>query len=113
MPPASPARSPRGPTSATVQQALTRTARAGINLQSNILQTDTNAFGEVLDLHGGADRSVSKLHHSDRMVAALRRRKLRVEYVTPAAMGHGGPMPLAVLSGNVAFVAAALGPRRF
>ena len=59
-------------------------------------------------IHGAADRSVSKQHHSDKLVAALRRRKLRVDYVTPAAMGHCGPMPLKVLAGNVAFVRDAL-----
>ena len=64
-----------------------------------------------LIIHGGKDKAVSKSHHSDKMVAAMRRRKLRVEYIEVRSMGHCGPLPLKVMQRNVAFVAAALGSR--
>jgi len=44
-------------------------------------------------LHGGEDKAVSKEHHSDRLVAALRGRGLRVEYIEVPEMGHCGPFP--------------------
>ena len=56
-------------------------------------------------IHGGKDKAVSKRHHSDKMVPALRRRKLTVDYVEVAEMGHCGPLPLSVLQQNVSFVA--------
>ena len=57
---------------------------------------------------GAKDKAVSKKHHSDKMVAAMRKRKLNVEYVEVAEMGHGEPLPLAVLQGNIEFVLAAM-----
>jgi dipeptidyl aminopeptidase/acylaminoacyl peptidase len=44
-------------------------------------------------LHGGEDKSVSKQRHSDRLVATLRGRGLRVEYIEVPKMGHCGPFP--------------------
>jgi dipeptidyl aminopeptidase/acylaminoacyl peptidase len=61
-----------------------------------------------LIVHGDKDTSVGKARHSDRMVAALRRRKLQVEYIEVPGMGHGGPVPVDVLRREVDFVAAAL-----
>jgi len=54
---------------------------------------------------GGADAAVSKKHHADRMVAALRRRKLDVTYIEIPKMGHGGPWPVEVIQRNIDFVA--------
>jgi dipeptidyl aminopeptidase/acylaminoacyl peptidase len=59
-----------------------------------------------LIIHGGKDQAVSKRHHSDKMVAALRRRKMNVEYIEVTDMGHCAPLPLKVLQRDVEFVAA-------
>ena len=59
-------------------------------------------------IHGGNDKCVSKQHHSDKMVAAMRKRKMNVEYVEVADMGHCGPLPLKVIQHNVEFVAAVM-----
>ena len=59
-------------------------------------------------LHGGKDKAVSKRHHSDKMVAAMRKRKMNVEYIEVANMGHCGPLPLKVMQDNVEFVATAM-----
>ena len=53
---------------------------------------------------GDADTAVSAKHHADPMVAAMRKRRLDVEYVKVPKMGHGGPMPVAELQRNVDFV---------
>ncbi len=63
-------------------------------------------------LHGDKDRSVSKTNHSDKMVAAMRKRELKVDYVEVEGMGHCGPLPLKVLEDNIAFVVAAMGKRK-
>jgi len=55
--------------------------------------------------HGDKDGAVFKAHHSDRMVAAMRDRGLRVEYVEVPGLGHGSPMPIEVLAGQIEFVA--------
>ena len=44
-------------------------------------------------LHGGGDQAVNKERHSDRLVAAMRQRGLRVEYLEEPGMGHCGPLP--------------------
>lgn len=44
-------------------------------------------------LHGGADKSVGKAQHSDKLIAAMRARGLRVEYLEEPGMGHCGPIP--------------------
>jgi dipeptidyl aminopeptidase/acylaminoacyl peptidase len=56
---------------------------------------------------GGRDTAVSKKHHSDRMVAAMRKRKLDVTYAEIPQMNHGGPWPIEVLQQNIDFVSAA------
>ena len=61
-----------------------------------------------LIVHGDKDKLVSKERHSDRMVAALRRRKCNVEYLEVPGMGHGSPMPIEVLQRGIDFVTAAL-----
>jgi len=43
-------------------------------------------------LHGALDEAVSKAAHSDPMVAAMRRRNLRVEYLECPRMRHCGPL---------------------
>jgi dipeptidyl aminopeptidase/acylaminoacyl peptidase len=63
-------------------------------------------------IHGGKDQAVSKRHHSDKMVHAMRKRKLTVDYVEVAEMGHCGPLPLKVIQQNVEFVAAVMNKRR-
>ena len=63
-------------------------------------------------LHGGQDKAVSKPHHSDKLVAAMFRRKLTVDYVEVTEMGHCGPLPLDVMKGNVDFVAATMDKHR-
>lgn len=63
-------------------------------------------------IHGDRDKAVSKRHHSDKMVAAMHKRKLNVEYVEVPGMGHCAPLPLKVMQHDVEFVAAAMGVRR-
>ena len=43
-------------------------------------------------IHGEKDEAVKKVAHSDLMVAAMRKRRLRVEYVERPNLGHGGPL---------------------
>lgn len=59
-------------------------------------------------IHAGQDKAVAKSRHSDPMVAAMRRRGLKVDYVEIPDMGHCGPLPLDVIEGNVEFVAKAM-----
>jgi dipeptidyl aminopeptidase/acylaminoacyl peptidase len=61
-----------------------------------------------LIVHGDKDTAVSKEHHSDPMVAAMRRRKLKVEYVEVPGMGHGAPMPMPVTQKCVRFASSFL-----
>ena len=56
---------------------------------------------------GDKDTAVSKERHADRMVAAMRKRKLDVAYIEVPGMGHGGPQPVEVIQRNIAFVVAA------
>ena len=44
-------------------------------------------------LHGARDKAVGKEQHSDRLVAAMRQRGLKVEYIEEPEMGHCGPIP--------------------
>ncbi|MCC7145548.1 MAG: prolyl oligopeptidase family serine peptidase [Phycisphaeraceae bacterium] len=57
-----------------------------------------------LVIHGEADKTVSKAHHSDRFVAAMRRLGRKIEYVEVPGMGHGSMIPLSVLQQRVEFV---------
>ena len=62
-------------------------------------------------LHGGRDKSVGKERHSDLLVAAMRQRGLRVEYLEEPEMGHCGPLPsFAVHRRLLDFVIAQLAP---
>ncbi|MCC7205277.1 MAG: prolyl oligopeptidase family serine peptidase [Phycisphaeraceae bacterium] len=61
-----------------------------------------------LIFHGEADKTVSKAHHSDRFVAAMRKLGRRVRYVEVPGMGHGTMMPLEVVNERVAFVTGCL-----
>lgn len=57
-----------------------------------------------LVIHGDQDTAVNKAKHSDRLVAAMRARGLRVEYQEIAGMGHGSAVPLEVPLRQVEFV---------
>lgn len=58
-------------------------------------------------VHGDRDTAVAKPAHSDRLVAAMRGRGLRVEYLEVPGMGHCWPIPdLAVHRRMQAFLAA-------
>jgi pimeloyl-ACP methyl ester carboxylesterase len=59
-------------------------------------------------IHGGRDKAVAKRRHSDAMVAAMRRRGLRVDYAEVPDMGHCGPLPIEVIQGNIDFVTRAM-----
>ena len=62
-----------------------------------------------LIVHGVQDTAVSKAHHSDPMVAAMRKLAMNVIYREVAVMKHCSPTPLAVMQENIEFVEAALG----
>lgn len=62
-----------------------------------------------LIFHGGKDTAVAKKHHSDPMVAAMRNRNLKVDYVEVPLMGHCGPMPVDLIQKEVDFVRTMLG----
>lgn len=57
-----------------------------------------------LFVHGEADTGVPKVHHSDPMVAAMRKRGLNVEYIQVPRMGHDGPVPVEVMQREADFV---------
>ena len=61
-----------------------------------------------LAVHGDKDHAVSKTHHSDRFVAALRAAGRDVTYIKVPGMGHLGPLPPDVLQRAIAFVSARL-----
>jgi dipeptidyl aminopeptidase/acylaminoacyl peptidase len=61
-----------------------------------------------LIVHGEEDQAVSKAHHSDPMVAAMRARGLDVTYREVAVMKHCSPTPLGVMQEMVEFVRARL-----
>lgn len=75
---------------------------------SPLAQVDFMPKIPYLIVHGDKDAAVSKVQHSDRMVAAMRRKKLKVEYVEVPGMGHGGPMPIPVTQKCVRFVTSFL-----
>ena len=56
---------------------------------------------------GDQDKEVSKRFHADRMVAAMRKRKLDVTYIEVPGMEHDGPLPMDVVRRNIDFVASA------
>jgi len=57
-----------------------------------------------LIVHGDKDTSVKKAAHSDPMVAAMRQRQLRLEYVECPNLGHGNPMDYATFCKILGFV---------
>ncbi len=57
-----------------------------------------------LFIHGDKDNAVAKAHHSDPMVAAMRARKMNVEYVEIPGMGHGSRVPIRVFQKEIEFV---------
>lgn len=59
-------------------------------------------------IHGDQDAAVSKTIHSDPMVAAMRRRGLKVDYLEVPGMSHGNLIPLAVLENQINFVSSFL-----
>jgi hypothetical protein len=61
-----------------------------------------------LIVQGEGDTAVSKAHHADPMVAAMRARGLNVTYREVAVMKHCGPTPLSVLQEMIEFVRAPL-----
>jgi len=62
-----------------------------------------------LIIHGGKDTAVNKQHHSDKLVAAMRARKMKVEYIEVPGMGHCGPLPLNVVNRSIEFILAGMG----
>jgi dipeptidyl aminopeptidase/acylaminoacyl peptidase len=77
---------------------------------SPLCQVDGMPDIPYLIVHGEQDPAVSKAHHSDPMVAAMRARGLNVTYREVAVMKHCGPMPLSVLQEMIEFVRAPLEP---
>jgi hypothetical protein len=61
-------------------------------------------------IQGGRDKAVSKKKHGDKMVAAMRKHNLNVEYIEIEEMGHCNPLPIKVMEDNIAFVTAAMNP---
>ncbi len=61
-----------------------------------------------LIVHGDADPAVKKSAHSDRLVAAMRARHLRVDYREIPGMGHCGPMPDDLVADVNAFILRAI-----
>lgn len=55
-------------------------------------------------IHGDADKAVSKQHHSDPFVAAMKTHGHTIEYIEVPGMGHGTAMPLGVLQRRIEFV---------
>ena len=72
--------------------------------------TQVNAMPDIpyRIIHGDQDKAVAKSRHSDKLVPAMRKHGLKVEYIEVAGMGHCGPLPLQVMQDNIAFVAAAM-----
>jgi len=75
---------------------------------SPLCQVDHMPDVPYLIIHGDQDKAVAKARHSDRLVAAMRKRKMKVEYVEVPGMGHGGPIPLEVVEKRVQFVQSLL-----
>jgi dipeptidyl aminopeptidase/acylaminoacyl peptidase len=75
---------------------------------SPLCQVDRMPDVPYLIIHGDQDKAVAKARHSDRLVAAMRKRKMKVEYVEVSGMGHGGPIPLEVVERRVQFVQSLL-----
>ena len=59
-------------------------------------------------VHGDKDKAVNKARHSDKLVAALRKRKLNVRYVEVPGMGHGSAVPIDAILAQQDFVCGVL-----
>jgi dipeptidyl aminopeptidase/acylaminoacyl peptidase len=57
-----------------------------------------------LIIHGDKDHLVNKQAHSDKMVTAMRRRGLNVEYMEVPGMGHGECVPVDVYKKMIDFI---------
>lgn len=57
-----------------------------------------------LIIHGDRDLAVNKQAHSDRLVAAMRERGLRVKYLEIPGMGHGNCVPIHVYESMIQFL---------
>jgi dipeptidyl aminopeptidase/acylaminoacyl peptidase len=79
-------------------------------LQENSPLHQAEAMPDIpyLFIHGDKDQAVGKAAHSDKLVAALRQRKLRVEYVERPNLGHGGPLDYEAYRRMIDFVTANL-----
>jgi len=97
----------------TIHHALGYAADLEPGLVENSPLRQVAALPDIpyLIIHGGKDKAVSKQHHSDKLVAAMRQRKMQVDYLEVADMGHCGPLPLQVVHRNIEFVAAAMSRR--
>jgi acetyl esterase/lipase len=73
---------------------------------SPLAQADKFPDIPYLFIHGDADKAVNKQHHSDKMVAALRERGRKVDYLEIPGMGHGDNSPLLFTTRQIDFIAA-------
>jgi dipeptidyl aminopeptidase/acylaminoacyl peptidase len=73
---------------------------------SPLCQVDRMPDIPYLIIHGVQDPAVSKAHHSDPMVAAMRARGIDVTYREVAVMKHCSPVPPGVMQEMVEFVRA-------
>lgn len=63
-------------------------------------------------VQGDKDELVNKKQHADRLVAAMRKRDLDVDYVEVPGMGHGGLVPYNVITRRCGFIKAQLASKR-
>jgi alpha-beta hydrolase superfamily lysophospholipase len=65
-----------------------------VQLRENSPLHQVEAMPDIpyLLVHGEKDQAVKKTAHSDPMVAAMRQRRLQVEYVERPNLGHGAPL---------------------
>lgn len=71
---------------------------------SPVDQVDQMPDVPYLIVAGDQDKAVAKSQHADRMVALMRERGLKVEYIEVPGMGHGGPVPIEVVLRKIEFV---------
>lgn len=65
-----------------------------------------------LVVHGNTDKMVNKARHSDRMVAAMRKRNLTVEYIEVPEMDHGELAPYSIIRRWCDFIKAQLAQKK-
>ena len=89
-----------------------RHAFLGYKENMNQLFREHSPFNQVskmpdipyLIIHGGLDKAVSKKNHSDKLVSAMRKRRLNVIYIEVEQMSHCGPLPFDVFQMYAAFI---------